>query len=139
MQAQGRQRLGLQIMTVIAVLALVLFVRNGYGMGWLGGFIALNIVMLAFAPKWLHNGYYLLIAFLSLEESVFGPFSLTLMAWANPRAAGDATNLALHSPIPAVGWSIFFSLFALWCATRALRHFFKGNAKRMQVGGRTYE
>lgn len=126
MQAQGRQRFGLQIMTILAAAALVLFIRNGYGIVWTGGWIALNIVMLAFAPKWLRNGYYMLIAFLSLEESVFGPLSLTLMAFLKPRSAGDATNLALHTPLPAVLWGIVFSLFAVWCATKALKLFFKG-------------
>lgn len=138
MQALGRQRFGLQIMTVIGVLALILFVRNPYGMAWLGGWIALNIVMLAFAPNWLRNGYYMLIAFLSLEESVFGPISLTLTAAVDPRKAGDATNLALHTPLPAVFWGAVFSVFAIWCATRGLRDFFKGSAKR-PLTGRTYE
>lgn len=139
--AAGKQRTGLQIITLISVIALVLFVRNPFGITWLIGFIVLSVVILAFAPRWLHSGYYLFIAFLSLEESVFGPLSLTLMAYFHPRQAGDATNLALHTPLPAVVWAALFSVFSLWCATRALKSFFRAGRKiaDSQAHGRQYE
>jgi hypothetical protein len=139
--AAGRQRTGLQILTLISVVALAMFVRNPFGITWLLGFIALNVVILAFAPRWLQNGYYLLIAFLSLEESVSGPLSLTIMGYLTPRQAGDATNLAQHTPLPAVAWAAFFALFALWCATRALQNFFRAGRRPAAppTFGRQYE
>jgi hypothetical protein len=134
--AKGKQRLGLQVITLISLIALLLFVRNAFGMIWLIGFIALNVIVLAFAPRWLRDVYYLLLSFLSLEESVFGPFSLTMMAFLNPDRAGDATNLGLHSPLPPVVWALFFTLFALACASRALRAFFRGTRKSPKPGPR---
>lgn len=125
-RSRGRQRLGLQVMTVIAIVSLVFFVRNEFGVMWLLGFVILNVLMLAFMPKWLMDLYYLLLAFLTLEESVFGPFSLILYAWDDPAKAGDATNLSLVTPIPAIGWALIFTLFALWCAVRAIGHFLGG-------------
>jgi hypothetical protein len=125
LHAAGRQRTGLQVLTLVSAAALVLFVRNPFGIAWLGGFLVLTVAVLALAPRWLRSGYYLFIAFLSLEESVVGPFSLTMMASRAPGQAGDATNLARSTHLPAVFWAGLFSLFALWCAMRALRHFFR--------------
>ncbi|OCT15804.1 hypothetical protein A8709_09225 [Paenibacillus pectinilyticus] len=120
---RGKQRLGLQVMVVLSALSLVLFVRNGYGVTFLIGFIILTVVVLAFTPKWLSDFYYLLLAFLCLEESVFGPASLILYAVQNSRQAGDATNLAVHTGIPAIAWAVGFTLFALWCAKQAVSAF----------------
>ncbi|ALS24371.1 MULTISPECIES: M50 family metallopeptidase [Paenibacillus] len=129
-RAKGKERLGLQTITLVAILSLVLFVRNEYGIMWLIGFVLLNIVMLAFVPRLLRDGYYLLLSFLMLEEAVFGSFSLVLYAMQDPAAAGDATNLAQATLIPALGWAIFFTVFSLWCASRSLRLFFGGRKPR---------
>ncbi|KPV58549.1 membrane protein [Paenibacillus sp. A3] len=126
MRACNKHRFALQVMTAIAIVALILFVRNEFGIFWLLGFIILNTIMLAFMPRWLSDIYYLLLAFLTLEESVFGPFSLILYAWNDPAKAGDATNLSLVTPIPAIGWAVLLTLFSLLCAVRALKWFLSG-------------
>lgn len=133
--SKGKQRLGLQVMIVLSALSLILFVRNGFGIMFLVGFIALTIIVLALTPKWLRDFYYLLLAFLCLEESVFGPFSLVIYAWGNSRQAGDATNLALHTGIPAIVWATLFTLFALWCAKQAVQAFL-GRNKRARSASR---
>ncbi|TBL69840.1 M50 family metallopeptidase [Paenibacillus thalictri] len=121
--AKGKQRLGLQIMTLIALISLILFVRNQFGMLWLIGFIILNVLVLAFGAKWIRNFYYLLLSFLTLEESVFGALSLVLYASTNPAKAGDASNLSRMTGIPSIAWAVLFSLFALWCAKLAIQAF----------------
>lgn len=121
--SRQKQRLGLQVITVLAVLSLVLFVRNGFGVTWLLGFILVTVLALALAPRWLRDFYYLLLAFLCLEESVFGPISLVIYAWMNPSQAGDATNLASYTGVPAIVWAVCFTLFALWCAKQAVQSF----------------
>jgi hypothetical protein len=123
MYARDKQRWGLQVITLLAIVSLLMFVRNGYGIMWLIGFIVLNIVMLALMPRWLSNGYYLLLAFLTLEESVLGPISLMIYAWENPAAAGDATNLSLITMVPAIGWAAVFTVFSLGCAKSAIQAF----------------
>lgn len=130
MYSRGKHRQGLQAVTLLALLALLLFVRNAYGMMWLIGFIAVNVVILAFAGKMISEFYYLFVAFLSLEESVFGPFSLFLYALGHPNQAGDATLLASVTPLPAPVWAGWFTLFSLWCAKNALEAFF-GRKKRL--------
>jgi hypothetical protein len=101
----------------------VLFVRNGYGFTWLIGFIALNVVVLMFAGKGISRFYYLLIAFLSLEESVFGPIWLNFAAVFRSSRAGDATLLSQTTSVPALVWSLWFTLFAVWCAKQAITAF----------------
>lgn len=133
--SKGKQRLGLQVMIALSALSLVLFVRNGFGIMFLVGFIALTIIVMALTPKWLRDFYYLLLAFLCLEESVFGPFSLIIYAWGNARQAGDASNLAMHTGVPAMVWAVLFTLFALWCAKQAVQAFL-GQKKRAKSWGR---
>ncbi|NOU98205.1 M50 family peptidase [Paenibacillus sp. LMG 31456] len=123
MRAIDKHRLGLQVITLLAIVSLVLFVRNEFGVIWLIGFIALNIIMLSLMPRWLSDFYYLLLAFLTLEESVLGPISLILYSLENSGAAGDATNLSRITMIPALGWSVLFTLFSLWCAKGAIQAF----------------
>lgn len=124
MYQADRQKLGLQVVTFIAILCLVLFVRNGFGMMWVGGFILLNLLMLSLLGRTIQNLYYLLLCFLTLEESVFGPFSLIIYAVNDPKKAGDASNLAEVTGFPAVVWAVFLTIFALWCAKGSIQAFF---------------
>lgn len=129
-RSKGKEKLGLQVVTLLAILSLVLFIRNEFGIMWTLAFVALNVLMLVFIPRWLRDTYYLLLAFLTLEESVFGPFSLILYALEDPAKAGDASNLSLVTPIPALGWAVLFTLFSIWCAGKAIRIFLGGKRNR---------
>lgn len=73
--SKGRHDWGLILATGVALIMLVLYVRGSFGMMWLSGFITLNVLMLALWKK-LSKYYYLLLAFLTLEESVMGSFFL---------------------------------------------------------------
>jgi hypothetical protein len=121
--SKGKQRSGLIAITIIAAVALMLFVRNGYGIIWLIGFIGINVVVLMFAGKGISRFYYLLIAFLSLEESVFGPIWLNVAAVTSQGKAGDASLLSNTTSVPAIVWSFWFTLFAVWCAKQAITAF----------------
>jgi hypothetical protein len=123
--AGEKQRSALVVVTVVAIVALVLFVRAHAGAAWLLGFIGLNIVVLVFAGNKISRYYLLVIAFLSLEESVFGPIWLNYSAVRTPEGAGDATVLSHLTSIPALIWSAWFTLFALLCAKRAIGVFTK--------------
>ena len=61
--SKGKQRLGLQVMIVLSGLSLILFVRNGFGIMFLVGFIALTVIILALTP----NGYAISITYCSLS------------------------------------------------------------------------
>lgn len=124
LHARDQQKRGLLAITLLAVVSLALFVRNGYGMAWLAGFIALNAVILLWGNRVIVKWYYLVLAFLTLEESVSGALYILLLALNRPGQAGDASLLAQATGISAPLWGVWVTLFALWCAKRALQSFF---------------
>ncbi|MDR6724316.1 hypothetical protein J2W91_002784 [Paenibacillus amylolyticus] len=121
---KGRHMWGLGIITAIALVSLLLYVRGEFGMLWLTGFIALNVVIMIFGAK-IVKFYYLFLAFLTLEESVLSAMYVGLLSWTQPSRAGDAANLAQQTFMPAMFWGTLFALFALWCAKGALALFFR--------------
>ncbi|OAB40836.1 M50 family metallopeptidase [Paenibacillus glacialis] len=121
--SKRREKWGLVLLTTIAVVMLIMYVHQGYGVFWLVGFIVLNIVMM-YLPPAVHNIYYGLLAFLTLEESVLGPFYLVIHSITGKGRAGDASNLASWTSVPAVFWALLFLTFSLVCAKIAFSLFF---------------
>ncbi|WP_166240888.1 M50 family metallopeptidase [Paenibacillus turpanensis] len=128
--AKGQIRRGLAVITVLAVLSLLLFVRNGFGVLWLIGFIGLNFMFMLFPSRTITTGYFLLLAFLTLEEAVYSSVDLLLLSWLRPDAAGDATNLAVHTGTSPVLWSVLFVVVALWCARSCILSFIRPKRKK---------
>ncbi|WP_334073146.1 M50 family metallopeptidase [Paenibacillus sp. A14] len=122
--AKQKQALGLAVVSALALAMIVFFVRSGYGLGWLIVFILINAVVYFIGGK-IRNFYYLLLAFLCLEESVMGPVTLLQRSIIDPRQAGDAANLAGLTLVPALVWSMIFIVVSLWCALFALQLYWK--------------
>ncbi|MFC0334327.1 M50 family metallopeptidase [Paenibacillus sepulcri] len=123
--ASRKERTGLNIAAGLAVIGLALFVRNGYGMAWCAVFAAATFVIAAIAPAWLRHGYYLLIAFIVLVESIISPFTIlsnAFMAWGT---AGDAASLGRVTFIPTIVWALLFMAFSLLCAKGSTGLLFK--------------
>ncbi|MFS0727282.1 M50 family metallopeptidase [Paenibacillus sp. 1P07SE] len=115
-----KQAVGLMILTVMAAVMLLFFVRSGYGVWWLSGFGVLNIVILFLGPK-VQNFYYLFLAVLALTESLVSTLFLLLAALIEPATAGDAANLQRLTGLPAVLWAGLFAAVALWCVRAGLQ------------------
>lgn len=130
-----RHRGGLLLASAVALVMLLLYVRGGFGMFWLSGFIVLNIAVLLLWPKF-SKYYYLFLAFLTLEESVAGTLVLVSASIFSPSGAGDAANLARMTPLPAILWALLFLLFSLLCAKWALGLFFKKESLRGKPASR---
>ncbi|WP_410769396.1 M50 family metallopeptidase [Fontibacillus sp. BL9] len=123
-----KQAIGLVIISVLALMTIVFFVRSGYGLWWLIIFVAVNMAFYFFGG-WVRNFYYLLLAFLCLEESLMGPVTLLLRSLTAPAQAGDAANLANLTMVPALVWSLLFLGISLLCAMSSLQLYWK-NGKR---------
>ncbi|MEF2965356.1 M50 family metallopeptidase [Paenibacillus sp. M1] len=119
-----KQAQGLMVISALALVTILFFVRSGYGLLWLIIFIAVNLLFYFIGGRF-RNFYYLLLAFLCLEESVMGPITLLLLSLTRPGQAGDAANLANMTMVPALVWSLLFLVFSLICAMSALRLFGK--------------
>ncbi|AJY74672.1 M50 family metallopeptidase [Paenibacillus beijingensis] len=124
-----RERTGLLLITAIALLMIVFWVHEGFGVWWLAGFIGLNAAIYFFAPAFVH-WYYVLLAFIMLEESVLGPFYLLQYALLSPGQAGDAANMRQLTGIPALVWALLFVVVSLWCAVKSVAFFGKIRAPK---------
>lgn len=119
-----KQAAGLVVVTALAIAMIVFFVRSGYGLRWLLIFIVVNVLFYLIGGR-IRNFYYLLLAFLCLEESVMGPFTILVRSLTAPGQAGDATNLGTITIVPAFGWALLFLVISLFCALAALQLFWK--------------
>lgn len=128
--ARGKHKAGLILMASLAAVSLLLFVRNEFGVFWLIGFLIFTLLAIVLGGnhvlgKWV----FLIVAFLTLEESVFGPLSLVYYALSSPEGAGDAAILSRETPLPAIIWALWFTLFSLWCAKQAITAFLGGKKR----------
>lgn len=126
-----KQAIGLVIISVLALGTLLFFVRSGYGLWWLIIFIIVNMLFYFIGGR-IRNFYYLLLAFLCLEESVMGPLTLLLLSLTQPNHAGDATNLGNITIIPAFAWALLFVVISLWCAKSALQLYWRDPKQNKQ-------
>lgn len=119
LQASRREKAGLLLVAAVAVLGLLLFVRNAYGMLWCAGFAVITLLVCYFVPHRLRFLYATLVAFICLVESVISSLVILTLSIIDPAAAGDAANLGRATSIPAIVWGVFFAVFSLWCAKNA--------------------
>ncbi|WP_068786173.1 M50 family metallopeptidase [Paenibacillus phocaensis] len=118
--SRQNQAAGLVLISMMALVSLLLFVRSGYGRGWLILFLFINAAFFLLGGR-IRNFYYLLLAFLCLEESVMGPVTLLLNSIVSPGQAGDATSLARLTGVSPLVWSLIFLAISLVCALSALQ------------------
>ena len=111
----------LWIITGIAAVLLLLFVRNLYGVLWLIGFIGINGVFLFFEFQSLQVLFGLIYAFVILSESVHSVIALLIISLKNPKSAGDAAVLSRLTLLPAVLWAIVFVLINSFVLFSALK------------------
>lgn len=99
-------------LSLLFIVMLALWVRNWYGFIWIVLFCALN--------GWLiytDNSHYIELAALFYSvviviESVSSSFILLILSFKDSSAAGDATNLAKFTHIPAFIWALLFLAFS---------------------------
>lgn len=125
LHSHKKEKAGLVSIAIVATLGLALFVRNDYGMAWCGGFAAVTLLVLLLSKPGLTKGYYLLIAFICLVESVISAIILLSIALQGSGTAGDASNLSQATHVPALFWALLFTVFSLWCARSSVALFSK--------------
>ncbi|PYI51323.1 M50 family metallopeptidase [Paenibacillus flagellatus] len=135
---KGKLGVGFVAMSLLAVVSLAFFVNNSFGVLWLIGFIVVNGVAMLVPFPFLRKFYYLLVAFICLEESVMGPINLIYMSVLDPTRAGDASGLSRSTGIPALAWAILFLIVSLWCARSAI-YSFMGKGRSRQAGRPRWE
>lgn len=135
---KGKLKVGYVAMMLLAVVSLAFFVNNSFGVMWLIGFIIVNGIAMFVPIDFIRKYYYLLVAFICLEESVMGPIYLIVMSLTTPGQAGDAAGLSRSTHVPAIVWSILFLIVALICARKAIYSFI-GNRRSRNAGARRWD
>lgn len=127
------QKFGLILLTVVAIISLLFFIRNTYGVLWTLGFIVINVCVYLLPWEKVKEFYYLLLAFICLVDSVVSTMILVTLSIQQPSAAGDAANLAHVTGVPALIWSILFLLIAFGCAKVSMDVFLRSRRRQPAI------
>ncbi len=112
------------IVTSIALLLMILSIKNAYGLFWAGTFITLNLLTLYFNNEITLFALSLFYTFIILSDSVISAIIVLILSIRQPKKAGDTTNLHKTTGIPAVIWGLFFSVVACFVAYIAVSKYF---------------
>ena len=101
-------------LSILFLLMLVFWIRNWYGALWVFLFTGITALLL-FLDNALYTEYVAMFyAVMILTESVVSSFLLTVLSFKDSSKAGDATNLANLTHVPAAIWSLLFLAYTLW-------------------------
>lgn len=97
---------------------LLLWIRNVYGVLWVLLFLAVNGVLLYHGnPQYLHYAAVFYVVMM-VTESVYSVLVLFYLSIRTPQSAGDATNLAKLTHVPAFIWSLIFMAYVAYVVCR---------------------
>jgi len=103
------------ILVSVAVIGMMLFIRNGYGLLWAGTFSTLNFLVIYFDNQLVIQSLSIFYTLIILTDSVIAPLHLLVLSVTQSSKAGDAASLKKTTHIPAVIWALLFSAIAIYC------------------------
>lgn len=102
--------IALVVLMLFAVICLLFFVRNFYGIFWLIMFLIAGGFIIEFDSLSILNAWMVFLASLLLTDAFVSGFILLKISIENPTGAGDAANLKKETHIPAWIWSLLFCI-----------------------------
>jgi hypothetical protein len=112
------------ILTSIALIIMILSLRNAYGLFWAGTFVVLNVLLLYFNHKTLINVFATFYSLIIFADALISAFVLLVLSIRQPKKAGDASNLQKITKLPAVMWAVIFFAFTLFISWISVIHYF---------------
>lgn len=100
----------------IALVNLLFWVRNAFGIIWLLAFMASLWAMWQYANFFFQKAFVIFCSGVVLFDSVASAFILLYLSIKFPKQAGDAKNLAIQTNIPAFFWALLFLIQAMYFA-----------------------
>lgn len=97
------------ILLSIALLNLILFVRNTYGIIWLLTFSCLIVCVAWIDIPAVTRIFSLTVSLIAFAETIMSTLVILYLGFTQPRKAGDLTNLARTSKIPAAIWALLIA------------------------------
>lgn len=107
--SQKQTELAIWILSGVAILILLLFIRNWFGAFWLIGFALLNGTLIYFKLSDVINLACFIYVFVILTEAVYSPLAVLYLSFTNSKAAGDATVLSKITHIHPIFWGLVFT------------------------------
>lgn len=118
----------LLIFGLLAVVNLVLWVRNLYGIMWLVLFISSIVLLFKTKQKTILPYVTLGLLIILCTDAFRASFDILYLSYQDGTQAGDATNLANKTFIPAIVWGSFFFIQNLIFTYFSIRQLFKKRA-----------
>lgn len=112
------------ILMAMALINLVLYVRNGYGMLWITLFLVGCGLLLSKGSDFMQHITAIVFMALLLVDSVVSAIELMLISFKASKKAGDASLLGKTTGIPAQLFALLFVGFALAACVDAVIRFF---------------
>jgi len=97
------------ILLTIALLNLMLFIRNTYGIIWLITFSGLIVLVAWIGNPSVSRIFTLSVSLISFAETIMSTLTIFYLGLTSPRKAGDLTNLAKTSKVPALIWALLIT------------------------------
>jgi|SRR5699024_5068604 len=107
--------------TTIAVVSMLLWVRNKFGIAWLSLVTVVSVLLANYGSVEIISVYVWIIVGVMLMESVSSTVQLVVLAKRDKYSAGDATNLSQFTYIPAMVWAIVFMAIACYVLLLAVK------------------
>lgn len=111
----------------ISIFALVFWIRNTYGIIWTLAFASINLglIILPNTIQIYSNHVLLVFGLLIGIDNILACITLVYISITNPKKAGDASNLAKTTKIPALIWALIFLGFSLFILYKSYLLLFK--------------
>lgn len=103
-------------------LALLLWIRNKYGIIWLLSNILLVGLAIYFNQHHYAKLYFFIVGSFIMLESIWSSLIILYVSAENPYEAGDSKNLRDLTFIPAIVWSLFFCAATIFFLNLTLSH-----------------
>lgn len=109
----------------LAVINMIFWVRNPYGLVWL--IVTSTLLCAMFYFGWNNAKYYaaLLITALILIDAWVSAWHILYLSIKEPKKSGDAKNLQSTALLPAFFWGLFFWIQATFLALMSVHLFYK--------------
>lgn len=108
----------------LAVINLIFFVRNAYGIFWLVTFIIISGVLIYFNDDFSLFSVSVFFSFIVLTDALISVIHLFIICFKTPDKSGDAKNLATLTFIPALIWTLLFLAFNIWIIYYTIINYF---------------
>jgi hypothetical protein len=108
---------------IATFLSLVFWIRNWYGVIWCLSFLSICILLVLYGTPLFQDMMAFFLAALLLTQSVSTAYTIFMLSIKKPKDAGDATNLAKHTFIPAPVWGTLFFIQSLYAAFLVFKYF----------------